>query len=188
MKDLTLLFLLILPGLTYSQGAFTNQTHQALQKVISDYPNHFKNIKGDLIGQDPQTSDFRSNVDIPGSVNAVITKYSSESEVEIYSWKCLMMETEDFDDVSRKYNELYNQILNSIIKVDGQKPFILNGNFEAPTESKKFSNSSFYLLPAASGELKRLKVELSLGFYVTEWKLSLMVYDDEARDLVSHNN
>jgi hypothetical protein len=184
MKALTLILSLTIPLLSYSQGVFTNQTHVALQKVISDYPNKFKNIKGNVLTQDPQTTDYSSTVQVPGALNTVITQYSSSREKEIYSWKCLLLESEDFELASKKYKDLFDQLKNSIIKIDGQKPFILNGSYEVPTEEKKFTTTAFYLLPAAPGELKKLKVELSLEFYVTEWKLALLVYDQEEEELV----
>lgn len=184
MKGLTVCLLLTMPFFPVAQGVFTNQTHSTLQKVINDYPNHFRNIKGKLINEDPQSTDYSSTVQIPGSINTVITRYNSSGDKEIYSWKCLLLESEDFEEVSKKYKDLYNQIKNSIIKIDGDKPFILNGTFEVPTEEKRFTTSEFYLLPA-TGELKRLKVELTLEFYVTEWKVAIMVYDQQGEEHVA---
>jgi len=176
MKGLTLILMLALPCFVPAQGVFTNQTHQILQKVINDYPNQFRNIKGRLIEQNPQTTDFASTVQMPGSVSTVITKYSSSEEKEIYSWKCVMLETDNFDEVTKKYKALYDEIRNSIIKLDGNKPFILNGAFVDPTQEKRFMATAFTLVPA-SGELKKLKVELTLEYLVTEWTLSIVVYD-----------
>ena len=182
MKALTLLLLMLVPYALTAQGVFTNQTHTALQKVINDYPNHFKNIRGQLIDENPQTIDYGSTVQIPGSVKTVITRYTSDDDKEIYSWKCLMLESEDFAVARGKYKELFKQITNSIIKLDGNKPFILNGTYEDPTEEKRFTSSPFTLVPA-SGDLKKLRVELTLEFLVTEWRLSVLVYDQVEGDL-----
>lgn len=183
MKGLTVFLLLTIPNTVFAQGAFTNHTHSALQKVINDYPNNFRNIKGNLINEDPQSTDYSSTVQIPGSINTVITRYNASENKEIYSWKCLLLESEDFEVVSQKYKDLFNQIKNSIIKIDGEKPFILNGTYEVPTEEKRFATSAFYLLPA-TGDMKKLKVELSLQYYVTEWKVALLVYDQEVEEVV----
>jgi hypothetical protein len=183
MKALTHFLLLAMPCCVEAQqSAFTNQTHTTLQQVINDYPNHFKNIKGDVLVENPQTTDYASTVQIPGSVNTVITKYSSVEGTEIYSWKCVMLESEDFEVVSKKYRELFDQMKNSIIKLDGNKPFILNGSYEDPTEEKRYTASPFTLVPA-SGILKKLKVELTLEFLITEWKVSLLVYDQPDEDV-----
>lgn len=185
MKALACLILLTVPFFVAAQqSAFTNQTHTTLQKVINDYPNHFRNIKGDVLIENPQTTDYASKVQIPGSINTVITKYSSEDSTEVYSWKCVLAESEDFETVSKKYKEIYNQVKNSIIKLDGNKPFILNGTYVDPTEEKRFTASPFSLVPA-SGELKKLRVELTLEYLVTEWKLSLLVFDDQPGEEVA---
>jgi hypothetical protein len=183
MKALTHLILLTMPFFVLAQqSAFTNQTYTTLQKVINDYPNHFRNIKGEVLVENPQTTDYSSKVQIPGSVNTVITKYSSEDSTEIYSWKCVLLESEDFQTVSKKYKEIYNQVKNSIIKLDGNKPFILNGTYQDPTEEKRYTASPFSLVPA-SGDLKKLKVELTIEYLVTEWKVSLLVYDQPEEDV-----
>lgn len=183
MKSLALILGCSLPLFSFAQGVFTNQTHSTLQQVISDFPHHFKNIKGERMNADPQTTDYASSVRIPGAINTVITQYSSDANQEIYSWKTLLYESEEFDAVAAKYRELYAQIRNSIIKVEGEKPFILNGTYEVPTEEKRFATSVFYLLPA-SGDMQRLRVELGMQYYVTEWKVSLTVYDQEEERVV----
>jgi hypothetical protein len=86
------------------------------------------------------------------------------------------MESEDFETVSVKYKNLFNQIKNSIIKIEGEKPFILSGTYHAPTQEKRFTTSSFTLVPA-SGPMRNVRVEISLEYYVTEWKVALLVYD-----------
>lgn len=182
MKGLAPLLLILMPAGLWAQSAFTNQTHSTLQKVINDYPNHFKNIKGKLIDENPQTADYASTVQVPGSINTVITRYSAADDKEIFSWKCIVLESEEFEEGSKKYREIYNQMKNSIIKLDGNKPFILNGTYTEPTDDKRFMASSFSLVPA-SGNLKSLRVELTLEYMVTEWKVSLLVYDNEEASL-----
>ena len=183
MKALTLIVLVTLPFYSIGQGVFTNQTHTTLQKVISDYPYQFKHIKGETINEDPQSTDFASSVAIPGALNTVITKYSSSDDRQVLSWKCVLAETDDFEVVSKKYRELYDQIKNSIIRMDDDRSFILNGSYELPTEEKQFNASSLQLLPP-TGDLSKLKVEITLEFLITEWKLTLLVYDQQEEKIV----
>jgi uncharacterized protein involved in tolerance to divalent cations len=182
MKSLALALMLTLPSLVHAQGVFNNQASAALQKVIGDYPNHFKNIQGDVVNTEAQSTDYSSKVLFPGAMSAVVTRYSTTNEKNnLYTWKCVISQSEDFEVISKKYKELYNQLKNSIIKIDGQKPFILNGSYEIPTADKKFTTTDFYLLPS-TGDMKKLKVELSLEYYVTEWKMSIVVYDQKEED------
>ena len=178
MRSLVIFLISTIPLASSSQGVFSNTASAVLQTVINDYPNRFRNIKGDVLSNDPQSTDYTSKVQLPGAVNAVITRYNSDSKKEIYSWKCLLLESDDFTIVSRRYKEIHSQIRNSIIKIEGEKPFIINGNYEIPYEGKKFNASAFYLLPA-TGEMKKIKIELTLEYYVTEWKVVLLVYDQQ---------
>ena len=162
-----------------SQGVFTNDVNAALQKVIQDYPNHFINIKGAKVTGNLATVQYHSTVEVPGSVNCVLTQYAAKKE--IYSWNCVILESNKFNEAKSKFTELYNQIRNTIVKIEGEKPFILNGKYETPTDDKKFTSVVFQLLPA-TGEMQKLKVDLTLQRTAQNWKLSLVVYDEERRN------
>jgi hypothetical protein len=174
-----ILLVLALSAHSYSQGVFTNTTNSALQKVIEDYPNKFSNIKGDLLAENIQTVDFNSKVQIPG-IPCVLTQYSSTNRA-IYSWRADLVQEEEFEEAKRRYKELYNQIRNTIIKIEGERPFILNGAYQAPALERKFNVISFQLLPSG-GEMEKLQVELSMNYAVTAWKVTLTVYEREFKD------
>jgi hypothetical protein len=175
----TILLLLMTTSGTYSQGVFNNTTNTALQKVIEDYPNKFINIKGELLAENIQTVDFHSKVQIPG-IPCVLTQYSSTKKA-IYSWRADLLEEEEFEEAKKRYKELYNQIRNTIVKIEGEKPFILNGAYQAPTEDRKFNVVTFQLLPSG-GDMEKLKIELSMNHTVTAWKITLTVYEREYKD------
>src|SRR5215204_2850786 len=162
-----------------SQGVFTNDVNAALQKVIQDYPNHFINIKGAQVTGNLRTLQYHSTVEVPGSVNCVLIQYVAKKE--IYSWNCVILESDKFNEAKSKFTELYNQIRNTIVKIEGEKPFILNGKYETPTDDKKFTCVVFQLLPA-TGEMQKLKVELTLQRTIHDWRLSLAIHDEERRN------
>jgi hypothetical protein len=167
-------------AISSAQSVFSNKTNQTLEKVIQDYPNRFKNIKGEVIIENPQTTEYRSTIQIPGSASCVITRYNS-SKNDVYSWNCVVFENEDFDQVKNKFKELFGQIKNSIVKIGGGKPYILSGQYVDPVEEKKFTTVIFELLPSA-GDMKNLKVDLSVQYMITGWKISLSVYDRDRKD------
>jgi hypothetical protein len=172
--------LLAIVTTSFAQGVFSNKTNTALEKVIQDYPNRFKNIKGDVIVENPQSTEYRSTVQIPGSTSSMVIRYNSKKN-DVYSWSCLVFENEDFDQVKNKFKELFGQIKNSIVKIGGGKPYILTGQYSDPSEEKKFTTVLFELLPSA-GDMKNLKVDLSIQYVITGWKISLSVYDHEKKD------
>jgi hypothetical protein len=177
---ITIIVIFTFSAPSFAQGVFANKTNAALEKVIQDYPNRFKNIKGEVIIENPQTTEYRSNIEIPGSSSCRVTRYSSKKD-DVYSWTCVVFEGDDFDKVKNKYKEIFGQIKNSIIKMEGQKTFILNGQYEMPAEGKKFTTIIFELLPAVE-EMKKIKVDLTLQYEITGWKISLSVYDRDRND------
>jgi len=97
------------------------------------------------------------------------------------SWTSPLFEAEGFEQAKTKYHEVFGQIRNSIITTGAQKTFILTGQYEDPLADKKFSHVVFSLLPSV-GEMKKLKVELSLREEGNAWKISLSVYDNELKE------
>ena len=178
LQKVLILLLLAIPSVR-GQGVFSNETTVALQKVIQDYPNRFQNIRGPVITSYPDATDYQSNVEIPGAMNAIISHYRSTGK-ELYSWKSVVFKSESFEDASRQYQELFNQIRNSIIKVEGEKPFILIGTLEKPVASRKSTSTQFQLYSAAT-VMQQLKVMLTLEHAVTEWTIQLSVYDNNPR-------
>lgn len=164
----------------HSQGVFTNDVNSALQKVIQDYPNHFINLKGSQVAGTLPMVQYHSTVEVPGSLNCMLMQYSAIKKVS-YSWNCVMLESEKFSEAKNKFTELFNQIKNTIVKIEGEKPFILNGTYEVPSDEKKFTSVIFQLLPATSG-MQNLKVELSLQHNINDWKVTIAVYDHELRN------
>ncbi len=165
----------------HAQGVFSNGTNTALEKVIQDYPNQFRNIKGAVVIQKAHATDYESSVKIPGSVSCLVSQ--SNSSRDVISWKAELITSANFSEASNGYTELYNQIKNTIIKIQGSKPYILSGQYSAPDKNKSYQAIVLNLLPA-SGELQKIKVEISLEQQGSSWKLQLSIYDDAEQQLV----
>jgi hypothetical protein len=172
----TLACLLLLTSLAAdAQDVFSNKTNMALQKVIKDYPNKFRNIIGNKINSNSQATDYQSKVDVPGAKNSVITQHNN-SKSEVYSWKTELFESGNFDQSRERFKEVFDNIKNTIVKIEGMSPVILNGKYEYPAADKKNTTIAFQLLPA-SGDLQKLKVELSMRQDSGAWKVVLCVFE-----------
>lgn len=158
---------------------FSNQTNIALEKVIRDFPNRFKNIKGDVLDQHPQTVNYKSTIQMPGAATCIVTKYSNPNN-ETFRWTCTSTPSRDFATAKNKYKDIYEDIENTIIKVDGQKPFIVSGQFHIPYEARKVNAINFELLPAV-GEMKSLKIDLSMEKDASGWRVVINVYDGDQK-------
>ena len=86
MKSIFAYLLLLSSIAARAQDVFSNKTNMALQKVIEDYPNKFRNIIGNKITSNSHVTDYQSKVDVPGAMNSVITQHNN-SKSEVYSWK-----------------------------------------------------------------------------------------------------
>ncbi|HVS97089.1 MAG TPA: hypothetical protein VHE54_11420 [Puia sp.] len=161
-----------------AQGVFSNKTQVILEKVIQDYPNHFYHLRGERIGQAVQSVRYRSTIQLPGSASSTVTVGSAGPEGS--DWSCTIVETTDFKAARARYSEIYAQLSNSIISTDGQKTFILSGEYETPAEDRKYTQVSFSLLPAV-GQMKRVRVELTLDQEDKDWVLRIRVTDNDLR-------
>lgn len=174
-KVTPLILALVLSLNAGAQGVFSNKTNAALKMVIEDYPNHFSNIKGDHISTYEPAVNYKSKVIIPGSLNCTLTQYNTN---EAYSWKCEWFSSADFQEVKARFNDLYNEIHNTIIKLDGEKPAILNGQYTTPEKDRKQTTIIFHFLPN-TGVIQKLHVEMQLQSEGGVWKIMLQVYEHE---------
>jgi hypothetical protein len=175
-------FVLLISSLAVQaqQDVFSNKTNVALEKVIKDFPNRFKNIRGELLSQRTQTAEYRSTIQVPGSTSCVVTHYLASSN-DAYSWTCTAFENKDFNLAKVKFKEIFEQIENTIIKIDGEKPFIVSGQYKNPLEERKSTIIVFDLLPAV-GDMKRLKVELAIQNVMSNWKVDINVFDNAVKE------
>lgn len=172
MKSIQLLLLFMVTTLTASaQGVFNNQTNAALQKVIEDYPNRFRNITGERLREHNGLTDYKSKIQIPGSVDCVISQVNPPEK--ICTWTCSLFVSNNYEQALQKYQELFDQIHNTIIRVKGEKPFIITGIYAEPDQENKSGSIRFQFHPAPP-VAQNLRVELSM-VHNQNWELVLSV-------------
>ena len=161
------------------RAPFTNNDLRTnLSSVLTDYVTGFTSLKGDTISFNPQSIEFASKLDFKGCEQNFITQYNSKNK--IYSWQAVLLTSEDFEESSKKYKWLANQLKVMTVKVQ-EYSFTLDGEFKAPDESKNFCSTIFKLTPNAAN-MPKLKIEASMQFQFPEWKVFLLVYERERED------
>jgi hypothetical protein len=130
-----------------------------------------------MISQRAQIAEYKTTISVPGASYCSIWKYNVANN-EIYNWNCITFNSPNFMQARAKFKEVYDQIENTIIKIEGQKPFILNAQYLTPTEMHSMNSITFELLPMVN-EMKNLKVDLSLEKESNIWKVKLNVYEGE---------
>ena len=181
MKNTSVLLLILFFGASsLAQGVFRNQTNNTLEKVIQDFPSQFKNIRGELLSSNQVSAEYKSNITIPGSVSTTITQ-STAAHKQVLSWQSVVFTGNEFSKAKTRFEELFNQIKNSIIKPEGQKAVIVNGMYTDPSEENTFTTIQFDLLPA-SGIMQQLNIDLVMKNTGSQWKIVLSVYDKDRKD------
>jgi len=181
MKPLTATFILILFVFSLSAQVIPikNAFQTDIAKVISDYPNGFKNIIGDETIQNPQSIEFECLVTVKDAIKCRLIKYSANLK-EIYSWEADMIKTDDFEAASKKFRELYNSLQHLSVNINGGTA-VFKGDYIKPSETIKFTT---VVLDAGdkAPELKSLKLALILETEMLEWVIKIQVYEKERED------
>jgi hypothetical protein len=181
MKPLTATFIFIL--FVFSLAAQVIPIKNGLQtdiaKVISDYPNGYKNIIGEQIIENPQSIEFECLVSIKDAINCKLIKYSSNTK-EIYSWEAEMIKTDDFEEASKKFRAIYNSLQHLSVNINGSTA-VFKGDYIKPTEAIKFT--TIVLDPGdKTPELRKLKLALVLETDMLDWVIKIQVYERERED------
>ena len=151
-----------------------------IKRVMADYPGHFSSILGELIVQNPQSTDYKCSFNLYGAESTTVTVYTS-SDKTIASWQSLVLTTEDFDKAKQKFHSLFNQLNNLTFQFNGGGSYHLKGEYNPPVEEMKFGSVIFTCAPTDEAS-KKLRVEISLQYELMEWKVSVLVYEKERED------
>ena len=150
-----------------------------IAKVISDYPNGFKNISGDQLIENPQTIEFASRVEIKEATKCRVIKYSSNTK-EIFSWEAEMLRTDDFEEASTKFRSCFNSLQHLSVEINGVNA-VFKGEYIKPSESIKFTTIVFDA-GDKTPELANLKIALVLETEMLDWVIRIHVYEKERDD------
>ena len=175
----TFTFILFVFSLSAQVIPIKNALQTDIVKVISDYPNGYKNIIGEQIIENPQSIEFESLVKVKDAIKCKLIKYSSNIK-EIYSWEAEMIKTDDFEEASKKFSAIYNSLQHLAVNINGSTA-VFKGDYIKPTEAIKFTT-----LVLDSGdntpELKKLKLALVLETDMLDWVIKIQVYEKERED------
>jgi hypothetical protein len=152
----------------------SNPVSDAISKVLLDFPEHFNHIKGNLIDENVQSKEYSSLVNIPSLDSAVIIQNGQEKD-NIFSWKTVLFQTDDFEKAKAKFHEYYGKIKPASASLDG-KHVTLEANYAAPDEDKRFATILFSPKPETQA-LKDVVVDLSLQYLLSGWELTVSVYE-----------
>ena len=181
MKPLTAAFTVILFVFSLSAQVIPvkNDLQTDIVKVISDYPNGFRNISGEQIMDNPQSIEFGCRTSIKDALKCRVIKYSSNVK-EVYSWEAEMLKTDDFEAASKKFKTIYNSLQHLAVNINGANA-IFKGEYVKPTDALKFTTIVFNT-GNKTPELNKLKIALLLENEMLDWVIKIQVYEKERED------
>jgi hypothetical protein len=156
-----------------------NSFQTDIVKVVSDYPNGFKNISGEEVMNNPQSTEFDCKAGVKDANKCRVIKYTSAIK-EIYSWEAEMLKTDDFAEAEKKFKNIYNSLQHLTVNINGTNA-VFKGEYVKPTEAIKFTTIVFDA-GDKTPELKKLKIALLLETEMMEWVVRVQVYEKERED------
>jgi hypothetical protein len=170
----------LLRQVSEKSGSEPTSTKLALEKVLIDYPNAFKNICGEVEEEDPSYTVYALKTPFPGAIHSFVKRFNTPNG-NVVSFDALMLQTEDFKQAANQYKTLCTSLKRGIIHMGKHRPYILDGKFLPPTEEKRFHETVFALMPT-DDMVHRLKVVITLEYVLPHWELRIRLYDKAPDD------
>ena len=177
MKKSMFLFFVLLPFLSLAQLRFAitnNSVSNAIAKVIEDFPNHFNNIRGEMISKDVQAVNYACTINISGADSSIIIQNGNDSD-NIYSWTETVFATDDFDKAKEKFHEFFTKIKATAATIDNKK-ISFHAGYLAPDDTKHFTTILFTANNEAP-QLKDVVIDLSMQYVLSGWQIIVSVYE-----------
>ncbi len=150
----------------------TKAFEKALEKVVSDYPQSFKNIRGDKVMEDDEEIRYASLIELPG-VNDCLISSSLEAKKKV-KWEAMLYTSANFTEAVSIYKELHTKLLAADFQLVGKTKSKLKGKYVVPELKDPFT-STLYRLNPVNNNYRSCGVELELVNILDEWKVNLRV-------------
>ncbi|HEY2726675.1 MAG TPA: hypothetical protein VGI61_05850, partial [Parafilimonas sp.] len=129
---------------------------------------------GEITGRDVQSTNYSCTINISGADSSIIIQNGDEKD-NIFSWKEVVFETDDFSEAKSKFHEYFNKIKGTTAAIDNNK-ISFQANYDAPDDAKRFASILFTAHPQTQ-QLKNVVIDLSLEYLFSDWQISISVYE-----------
>lgn len=154
----------------------TNEISPVLEKVISDFPNDFSHITGELIDEQPQIVNYACVLRIKGMQPGIVTQYGYPDE-HAYSWTNTLLETENFGEAKSKFKQFYAHIKKTVTSIEHLE-IKLAADYTEPSDFKTF-NTIRFKMETVQPLVKDVTVELNMEYEMDQWKITMSVFHIE---------
>lgn len=169
--------------LFFSQVFFASAQDAAfskvLERVLADYPQSFKNVRGELIMEDEEELRYASKLELPGAQDCLVSMPMS-GERNQAKWEALCFISASFDEAVSHYRKLHDQLIKSTVKL-GKSNARLRGDYISPNADESFT-SIIYSISPSGASFRKVKIELELVHVLEEWRVNLRVGSGDFSD------
>ena len=151
-----------------------------IDAVLRDFPNHLRNITGELILAQGEIETYVSSVALPEAKLCQITRYHSKADTTV-SWQATMLTADDFAEADRAYRELYRKLQQCYIQLPGGSIIYLKGNWEPAKDGAAFTTSTLQL-SVDDQRYRELRISLELVYQLAEWGVNINIYNNKDKD------
>jgi len=145
-----------------------------IDAVLRDFPNHLRNITGEMILAEGEIETYASSVALPDAKLCQIAHYHSKVDTTV-SWQASMLTADDFADADRAYRELYRKLQQCYIQLQDGTVIYLKGTWEPAKDGAAFTTSTLRL-SVDDQRYRELRVSLELVYQLAEWGVNINIF------------
>jgi len=176
LKNLIFLLLLTLTANSlyaqfYKSVLPSPQFTSALEKIVLDFREDYRNIQGTAIEKLGEVEIYQSAVELPGTVDCRITRYNSVVDTSS-SWQAIVYTGDEYKEAAKAYQNIFRLVKKSQIKWIDRSSVGFSGEMEAPREEMRFTTSTL-TLNLDDPRYKNYQAEIEIQFLYNRWEVHL---------------
>ena len=146
----------------------------ALEKIVLDFRNNFRNIQGDVLQKEGETEIYESAVKLPGAVDCKIIRFHSALDTTA-SWQATLYKGEEYNEAINAYQNTFNFVKKSRLRwVDGSN-VSFSGSIQPARNDVRFTVSTLQLLQDDE-RYKNFEAQVELVSNLDGWEVHVNLH------------
>lgn len=169
---------LLCPAAAFAQssGPQSASLTDVVERVISEMPTRLAHLRGDLLANNPEASDYTSLLLLKGADNCTISVFNTPGDTTA-CWRAELPVLDDFDQAKKAFQSAYESLHKARInRLHPGVVYKLEGDYKEADETKQTNSIEFTLDPAGE-EFHKVRVQILLSYTMPEWHLAVQVYE-----------
>ena len=157
----------------------------ALEKIILDFREDYKNIQGVLL-EKGEVDMYESLIKIPGAEDCRILRFHSAKDTTA-AWQATIYSGDDYDEAVKAYQNIFRMVKKTQIKWIDRSNIGFAGQLESPKEEIRFTTSTL-LLQSEDYRYSNFEAQVELLSTFGGFKVQLSLHKKvNERPMISEN-